>query len=296
MLAWAIASESRELIVVGLTIGSLYALVAVGYTLIYGVLRFINFAHGEVYAVGAYCAFIAGSQLSQSLWLIVVAGALGGAIVGGVSYRFVYRPLSDLPNLLLLATSIGLSVVLRNSLSLGFGVQFTGLDIESTPVRLWGSLTVPSGYVNVLIATLLMSAVLWYLVERSPWGIELRAVAADRKAAEVRGVDTVRVTSLAFVVAGAYAGVAGALANQITKLSPDMGVATGLKAFTAAVLGGIGSVQGSVLAGFVLGVFEALVAGYIGSEYRDALVFSILLVALLVRPHGLLGRSPGRDT
>jgi len=279
-----------ELIILGFCLGGLYALVAAGYSLVYGVLRFINFAHGEVFTIGAYFAYVAWHYLGISFPLaLILIGAAGGAAVAALVERVVYRPLSHTSNLLLLVTSIGVSIILRNLVSILFGDQFRSLRPPSA-IRLipLGSLQIPVSELYALVGVAIMGAALWLLIWKTDLGLKIRAVANSRDSSKAIGINIPRVVSSAFVIGGAYAGSSGVFAGMISELTPQMGVLVGIKAFTIAVIGGIGNVTGSIITGFVVGILEALAIGYFGAAYRDTLVFTVLVVALLIRPKGIL--------
>jgi branched-chain amino acid transport system permease protein len=280
-----------ELIIVGICLGGLYALIAIGYSLIYGVLKFINFAHGEFFAFGAYCAYVGGHYFRLPFPLTLVVGALGGALVAIAVERWIYRPVGHTSNLLLLVTSIGVSVILRNSLSILFGDQFKTLrsDVESIPIEI-ASLRITWNQLYSLIGVLFMWLFLWIIIWKTRLGLRIRAVANNRESAQASGIDVQRVVACAFLIGGAYAGMAGVFAGMIAELTPQMGILVGIKAFTAAVIGGIGNLTGSIIAGLTLGVAEALAVGFFGTQYRDTFVFALLLVALLIRPEGIIAK------
>jgi branched-chain amino acid transport system permease protein len=279
-----------DLLLAGVCLGALYALVAVGYTLIYGVLRFINFAHGEYYAWGAYSAFVLCHYSGLAFPWTIPAGVLGGAAVAAGIDRVAYRPLRNGSPILLLASSIGASIVLRNTLAIVFGDNFVTVRpagdacVIQTPL-----IPILCGQVYVLVGAVASSICLWWLLYYTPLGLDIRAVAVDRKAAAAKGLDVVQIQSRTFLLGGAYAGLAGTLATTITELTPQMGIAVGLKAFTVAILGGIGSVLGSLGAGLALGISESLITGFFGTEYRDTCVALFLLVALFLRSLTPLG-------
>jgi branched-chain amino acid transport system permease protein len=278
-----------ELLVAGICLGGLYALVAIGYSLIYGVLKLINFAHGEFFACGAYCAYLSSVHLGLPFPATLIAGTAGGAVIAWAVERWAYRPVGHTSNLLLLVTSIGISVVLRNLLSILFGDQFRTLRTGAGACYVdIGISRIVCEQVYILAGLLLMGILLWVLIWKMRFGLRIRAVANNREAATVGGVNVQNVITSAFVIGGAYAGLAGVFAGMLTELTPQMGSLMGIKAFTAAVVGGIGNITGSIFAGLLLGILEALAIGFLGTQYRDTYVFVILLIALLLRPEGLI--------
>jgi branched-chain amino acid transport system permease protein len=290
----------------GLTTGALYALVALGFSMVYGVLKLLNFAHGDLYMVGAYIGFFViqwfgGAQhLSIAVpLLLVIMFVLAAGLVGGLGVaieRFAYRPLRDAPRIAPLITAIGVSFFLESSALLLFGAQYRVYNTAdfislSSGIQI-GSVTIDSVQILVLVLGVVLMAGLQLLVNRTRLGRQVRAVAADREAAEMLGINVNFVITATFFLGSALAGVAGIMGgllfNQVTS---TIGFIAGLKAFTAAVVGGIGSIPGAMLGGLVIGVAESFVTGYISSTYSNLIVFGILIVVMLLRPTGLLGRA-----
>ena len=290
----------------GLTTGALYALVALGFSMVYGVLKLLNFAHGDLYMVGAYIGFFViqwfgGAQhLSIAVpLLLVIMFVLAAGLVGGLGVaieRFAYRPLRDAPRIAPLITAIGISFFLENAALLLFGAQFRVYNTAdfislSSGIQI-GSVTIDSVQILVLVLGVVLMAGLQLLVNRTRLGRQMRAVAADREAAEMLGINVNFVITATFFLGSALAGVAGIMGgllfNQVTS---TIGFIAGLKAFTAAVVGGIGSIPGAMLGGLVIGVAESFVTGYISSTYSNLIVFGLLIVVMLLRPSGLLGRA-----
>ena len=290
----------------GLTTGALYALVALGFSMVYGVLKLLNFAHGDLYMVGAYIGFFViqwfgGSQhltIAVPL-LLVIMFVLAAGLVGGLGVaieRFAYRPLRDAPRIAPLITAIGVSFFLESSALLLFGAQYRVYNTAdfislSSGIQI-GSVTIDSVQILVLVLGVVLMAGLQLLVNRTRLGRQMRAVAADREAAEMLGINVNFVITATFFLGSALAGVAGIMGgllfNQVTS---TIGFIAGLKAFSAAVVGGIGSIPGAMLGGLVIGVAESFVTGYISSTYSNLIVFGILIVVMLLRPSGLLGRA-----
>ncbi len=289
----------------GITTGALYALVALGFSMVYGVLKLLNFAHGDLYMIGAYIGFfviqIFGGPASLSIavplllliMFVVAAGLVGG--LGVAIERFAYRPLRDAPRIAPLITAIGVSFFLESSALLLFGAQYRVYNTSefislSSGIRI-GSVTIDSVQILVLVLGLVLMIGLRMLVNRTRLGKQMRAVAADREAAEMLGINVNFVITATFLLGSALAGIAGVMGGLLfNTVTSTIGFIVGLKAFTAAVVGGIGSIPGAMLGGLVIGVAESMVTGYISSTYTNLIVFGLLIVVMLVRPSGLLGR------
>ncbi len=294
--------EFLQQLVNGLVWGSAYALIALGYTMVYGILRLINFAHGEVYTTGAYSAlFIAGGLTAAGIpvaqspaWaLVVLVGAMAAAgLLGFLIERLAYRPLRTAPRLTLLITAIGVSLFLQNVTQLAFGSEPRSFPeiIPSAPLVTVGSVTLSNQQAIIVAVSAVLALVLQLIVHRTTIGRAMRAVSYDREAAALMGISVNRVISFTFVLGSALAAAAATLiALNNPLVTPTMGVQPGLKAFVAAVLGGIGNIYGAMAGGLVMGVAEVMIVGYGSSGYRDGIVFAILIVVLLVRPTGLFG-------
>ena len=290
----------------GLTTGALYSLVALGFSMVYGVLKLLNFAHGDVYMIGAYIGFFViqwfgGAAnvgipvpLLLAIMFLLAAGVSGG--LGVAIERFAYRPLRDAPRIAPLITAIGISFFLESSALLLFGAQYRVYNTSefislSSGIRI-GSVTIDTVQIMVLVLSAALMAGLQLLVNRTTWGKQVRAVAADREAAEMLGINVNFTISMTFFLGSALAGVAGVMGgllfNQVTN---TIGFIIGLKAFTAAVVGGIGSLPGAMLGGLLIGLAESFTIGYISSTYSNLLVFALLIIVMLVRPSGLLGQA-----
>jgi branched-chain amino acid transport system permease protein len=290
----------------GLTTGALYALVALGFSMVYGVLKLLNFAHGDLYMIGAYIGFFViqwfGGSTALTIpvpLLLVIMFVLAGGLVGGLGVaieRFAYRPLRDAPRIAPLITAIGISFFLENSALLLFGAQ---PRIYNTPnfisyssgIQI-GSVTIDSVQILVLVLGLILVVGLQQVVNRTRLGKQMRAVAADREAAEMMGINVNFTISATFFLGSALAGIAGVMGGLLfNQVTATIGFIVGLKAFTASVVGGIGSLPGAMLGGLLIGVAESFITGYISSTYTNLLVFALLIVVLLVRPSGLFGRA-----
>jgi branched-chain amino acid transport system permease protein len=292
----------------GLTEGSTYALIALGYTLVYGVLKLLNFAHGDVFMVGSFIGFgvlqLLGGSSDPAVptWLLITTitvAAMGGCAVLGVAIeRFAYRPLRDAPRIAPLISALGVSFLLANSMQLLFGAQqrdysmfslhsgslfFEGFDIEDVHVPAIRIIT-------ILVAFFLMIA-LWLMVTKTRTGKAMRAVSFDREAAAMMGIDIDRVIVFTFVLGSALAGAAGVMFALRVPTTASIGFLAGLKGFTAAVIGGIGSIPGAMAGGLILGLAEAYTAGYWTTTWSDLAIFSVLITFMLFRPSGLFGRA-----
>jgi branched-chain amino acid transport system permease protein len=274
--------------------------------MVYGVLKLLNFAHGDLYMIGAYVGFFViqwfGGPSALTIpvpLLLLVMFVLAAGLVGGLGVaieRFAYRPLRDAPRIAPLITAIGISFFLENAALLLFGAQFrvynTADFISLSSGITIGSVTIDSVQIMVLVLGLLLTVGLRELVNRTKLGKQMRAVAADREAAEMMGVNVNFTIAATFFLGSALAGVAGVMGGLLfNQVTPTIGFIVGLKAFTAAVVGGIGSLPGAMLGGLLIGVAESMITGYISSTYTNLFVFALLIVVMLVRPSGLLGRA-----
>ena len=284
----------------GLAIGGVYALVALGYTMVYGVLRLINFAHGELFTLGAYLGFTfltsaaLGPRLASGWGLLALALLVAGlvAVSGALLERAAYRPLREAPRLSAVVSALGASIFLQNALMLVWGARFQVYPDEALPTSALtlGGTRVPVVRLAVILVSLALMALLWLFVNRTRMGTAIRAVALDRDAARLCGVDVDRVVRTVFLVGPALGGVAGLMVGlTYGQIGFTMGWSYGMKAFTAAILGGIGNVPGAMLGGFLLGLAESLGSAYVSSAWKDAIAFVVLIVVLLVRPTGILG-------
>jgi branched-chain amino acid transport system permease protein len=283
----------------GLSLGSIYALIALGYTMVYGVLRLINFAHGDVYMVGAYVGYylsrkLKGDEPSLVGALVVMLGAmLVCAVLGVIIERFAYRPVRRAARLTLLITAIGVSLFIENGAQLVFGPDpkfFPSLAPRADFIV--GGVRLTSEQLTVIAVSFILMLLLRFFILKTRTGKAMRAVSFNLDAAKLMGISTDRIIAITFGLGSALAAAAGVLIGmQIPKIDPLMGIIYGLKAFVAAVLGGIGNVPGAVLGGLLIGTSEVMVVGYLSSTYRDAIAFGILILVLLLRPQGILGRT-----
>jgi branched-chain amino acid transport system permease protein len=298
MKGWCM-SEFIQQIINGLAWGSIYALIALGYTMVYGVLRLINFAHGDVYMVGALAGYYAAHWLTQNLghanFVLVLCFSMAiCAALGALIERIAYKPLRQSPRITALITAIGVSLFLEYAGQLLFGAdpKFFPPLIEDRVVVHWGPLVINKIQAIIFVVSLgLMGAIQW-IVLKTRLGKAMRAVSFSHTASQLVGIHLDAVISFTFVMGSALAGAGSVLVSLSNpKVEPLMGIMPGLKAFVAAVLGGVGNIPGAWVGGLLMGILETFVVGYISSTYRDALAFVLLIVILLVKPSGLFGKS-----
>ena len=290
----------------GVVTGALYALVALGFSMVYGVLKLLNFAHGDLYMVGAFIGYFViqwfGGPTSLTVpvpLLLLIMFVLAAGVVGGMGVaieRFAYRPLRNAPRIAPLITAIGISFFLENAALLLFGAQYRIYNTSefislSSGIRI-GSVTIDSVQILVLVLGIALMAGLRQLVNQTKLGKQMRAVAADREAAEMLGINVNFTIAATFFLGSALAGIAGVMGGLLfNQVYATIGFIVGLKAFTAAVVGGIGSLPGAMLGGLLIGLAESFTIGYISSTYSNLLVFLLLIAVMLVRPSGLLGQA-----
>jgi branched-chain amino acid transport system permease protein len=297
-------------LVSGVTHGAVYALIALGYSMVYGILKLLNFAHGDIYMVGAFIGLglisvFGGPEalavnVALLLFLMFLCSMLGGGLLGVMVERFAYRRLRNAPRIAPLITALGVSFFLENAAQLVLGAQqqsYNSFSWKNEPIALNG-FTLPAdarisyAQVIVVVGTIVLMIFLTLFVQRTQTGKAMRATSFDREAASMMGIDVDRVIVVTFFIGSALAGAAGVF-NCIAyqQVWPYMGFQAGLFAFTAAVVGGIGNLPGAVLGGVLIGLAESFATGYISSTFQQAIVFAILIAVMLVRPSGLLGRA-----
>lgn len=279
----------------GLQLGLVYALIALGYTMVYGIVKLINFAHGDVFMVGAFVGYFGFAHWGLPLPVAILFSMLTCAILGVVIERLAYRPLRYAPKIMALISAIGVSFFLEYfcSLRFVFGPDYRVVErpIQTVTWHL-GGVTVTNLQLIITVTVVAMLIFLQYVVFRTKVGAAMRTVSYDHDAARLMGVDVDRTISITFALGSAMAALGGVLyAIAYPQIQPFMGIMPGLKAFTAAVLGGIGLIPGAVLGALIMGQVETMTAAYISSQLRDAIVFVILIIVLLVRPCGILGRT-----
>ncbi len=276
----------------GLQLGSIYALVALGYTMVYGIILLLNFAHGDIIMFGSYVAWIALVQLGLNPALAVLLAIFGCVVLGVLIDKVAYAPLREAPRLSILITAIGVSYLLENGvqLLLGADAKVVPSIIDLGTVQVFGSTLSGTALLTVAV-TIVATVVLTLLVQKTRLGKAMRAVSEDMGAARLMGVNVNSTISFTFAVGSALAGIAAILYSMAyQQVSPTMGVMLGTKAFVAAVLGGIGSIPGAVIGGLIVGFSEVFVAAFGLSVWQDAVVFLLLILVLVVKPTGLLGR------
>jgi branched-chain amino acid transport system permease protein len=288
-------------LIIGIQVGALYALIAVGYTMVYGVLRLINFAHGDVYMMGAFIGLTICSRMGFAtaatpggFAMVFVMTLAACAILGVIIERFAYRPLRGAPRITALITAIGVSLLLEAIAQLFWGAapQFFPTMFALKPVVI-GPIQLSSNYLVILFASVLLMTGLWYVVTRTRLGKAMRAASWDRDAAALMGINVNQVISFTFALGSALAAAAGLMVTAMTnvKIDPYIGVLPGLKAFVAAVLGGIGSIPGALIGGLVMGIAETFVGASKYSTWRDAIAFLLLILILIFKPTGITGKA-----
>ena len=277
----------------GIILGSIYALLALGYTMVYGIIKLINFAHGDIYMMGAFVGYYAINSLKMNFWIALVFSMIVCAILGVVIEFLAYRPLRNSTRISALITAIGVSFFLEYIM-----VYFVGADTRSFPQSIkmhtyhLGSISVTNVQLLILVVALVLMVALQLIVKKTKMGKAMRAVSVDSDAAELMGINVNNTISFTFALGSSLAGAAGVLIGfYYNSIEPLMGMTPGIKAFVAAVLGGIGIIPGAALGGFVIGILETLSTAIGLSSYRDAIVYGVLIVILLLRPAGILGKN-----
>ena len=277
----------------GLQIGSIYALIALGYTMVYGIVKLINFAHGDIIMVGAYAALLAMTALGMPFYIAIVISMLVCVVVGVVIERVAYKPLRSSPRISSLITAIGVSIFLQNLAQTIFTATPKPFPtIFTVPPITVGGLNISFTTLLTIVVSLLLMALLQFIVRSTRTGKAMRAVSEDMGAAQLMGINVNNTISITFAIGCALAAIGAVLyCIAYPRVQPTMGSLPGLKAFIAAVLGGIGIIPGAMLGGLIMGVAESLTKGYISSQLADAVVYGILIIVLLVKPAGLLGKK-----
>lgn len=293
--------ELVQHIINGLNLGAIYALIALGYTMVYGVLQLINFAHSEVYMVGAFSAYYGARYThldSQPGWisffLTLLIAMICCSLLGLAIERFAYRPLRSAPKLNSLITAIGVSLFLQFSGQVLFGVdpKLFPPVLQDFPLFEWGQIQVQLFDVTIIAVSVIAMMILHYFIGHTKTGMAIRAVSFNQRAATLMGINANRIIAITFVIGSSLAGIGSVLVGlKYPKIEPLMGMLIGLKAFVAAVLGGIGSLPGAIAGGLLMGLSEEMVVAYISSTYRDALAFGLLILILLFKPSGLMGKK-----
>jgi branched-chain amino acid transport system permease protein len=279
----------------GISLGSIYAIIALGYTMVYGIARMLNFAHGDIIMVGGFAIFTIVSTMGLPPFLGILVAVAVCTVLGVTIERVAYRPLRGASSLAVLITAIGVSYLLQNMALLIFGSnarQFTSVVTLPNLKLADGALTISSVTIVTIISCIVIMAALTSFINKTKIGQAMLAVSEDNGAATLMGIDVNRTIAITFAIGSALAAIAGALlCSTYPSLTPYTGSMPGIKAFVAAVFGGIGSIPGALIGGILLGVIENLSKAYISSQLSDAIVFSVLIIVLLVRPTGILGRK-----
>ena len=283
----------------GIKLGSIYAVIAIGYSMVYGILKLINFAHGDLLTVGVYTMLVLMGFSGMPIWLVIIVGCLVSVVFGVTIERFVYRPLRGSGEETTLISSLAVSVLLQNLISLIFTPQKKAFHLPEflTQNHKFGPVTLSTMNILTMISIVVILLALTWMLKKTKLGMAMRACSDNLAASQLMGIKINTVVVAAFVIGSGLAALTGLmLAGEYKTIEPLMGFVPGLKAFCAAVLGGIGSLNGAVLGGFIIGIAEMLFAGLMPTEitaYRDAFIFLLLIVVLLVKPNGILGSSEG---
>ena len=287
-------SQVVQQLINGVSLGSIYALIALGYTMVYGNIKLINFAHGDIYMVGAYIGFFAVANAGLGIFPALVISMILTGLLGCLVERVAYKPLRHAPRISLLITAIGVSFFLEYASMLFVSPTprtFPEIFDSSVAYHI-GEFIVNGQQLLIFAITFVLTVLLTYIVQKTKIGKAMRAVSFDTETAQLMGIDANRVISATFGIGSALAAAGGVLVGvYYNSIDPLMGIMPGLKAFVAAVLGGIGSLPGAVVGGLILGVIEAFVSGFLSSTFRDAAAFAILILVLLFRPSGIFGRD-----
>ena len=279
----------------GVSIGAVYAIIALGYTMVYGIAKMLNFAHGDVIMVGAYMSYSVTSYMGLPTAVAILVAVVVCTLLGVLIEGLAYKPLRGVPSLAVLITAIGVSYFLQNAAQLIWGSapkNFKSIVTMSPVVLFNGQLTITGEVIYTIVASALIMVVLTLFINKSRMGKAMRAVSEDRAAAQLMGINVNQTISTTFAIGSALAAVAGVLlCSTVPTLMPTTGSMPGIRAFTAAVFGGIGSIPGAMLGGILLGIIETFSKAYLSTQFSDAIVFLVLIVILLVKPAGLLGKQ-----
>lgn len=286
-------TQFLQQVVNGLSIGSVYALIALGYTMVYGIIKLINFAHGEIFMFGAYVGMLLISQLNFPIYLAFPVSMILTAIFGVIIERVAYKPLRKSTRVAALITAIGVSFLIQNVMLLIMGANIYAFPqvIVNTQYVFFG-IRFDTLRITIFFTAIALMIALTFVVQKTKIGRAMRSVAVDKDAAALMGVNVDNTITMTFAIGSALAAAAGIMVGLLyIKVTPFMGFTPGIKAFVAAVLGGIGIIPGAMLGGFAIGLIETLVAGYGSTLYKDAVVYGILIIVLIFKPSGLLGKN-----
>lgn len=286
-------TEFFQQLVNGLSIGSIYALIALGYTMVYGIIKLINFAHGDIYMLGAYVGFISIAQLHLGFFPALLLAMVVCGVLGVIIERIAYKPLRNATRIAALITAIGVSYFLEYSTQkiMGPGVKTYPSVLGNQTFHVFG-IQIQMQQIYILAITIILMLALQFIVRKTKIGRSMRAVSVDADAAKLMGINVDATISYTFAIGSALAGAGGVLVGMYyNTINPLMGMVPGIKAFVAAVFGGIGIIPGAMFGGFFIGIVEALVTAYGSSLYKDAVVYAILILILIIKPAGLLGKN-----
>lgn len=287
-------TQFLQQLVNGLSLGSIYALIALGYTMVYGIIKLINFAHGDIYMLGAFTAFYATTVFHLNFFLALLVAMVLCGVLGVLIERIAYKPLRHATRITALITAMGVSYILEYTTQYfaGSEVKTFPEDVLNNAVFQIGGIQISQQQIYIIAVTLILMLALTYIVGRTRMGRAMRAVSVDEKAGELMGISVDRTISFTFLLGSVLAGAAGVLVGvYYNSINPLMGMVPGLKAFIAAVFGGIGIIPGAMIGGFAIGIAETMVVAYGSSLYRDAIVYVILILILIIKPAGLLGKN-----
>lgn len=278
--------------ITGVSLGGIYALIALGYTMVYGIAKMLNFAHGDVIMIGGYIAFVAMSSMHTSVFLAITMSIVVCIILGVLIEKVAYKPLRSASPLAILITAIGVSYLLQNVALLIFGSAAKSFNSVVPKFKLNTAVNITGETIVTIIVTVIIAVLLTLFVNKTKSGKAMRAVSEDKGAAQLMGINVDNTISLTFAIGSGLAAVASILlCSTYPQISPYTGAMPGIKAFTAAVFGGIGSIPGAMIGGIILGIIESLSKAYISSQLSDAIVFAVLILILLIKPTGLLGKK-----
>ncbi|WP_206459495.1 branched-chain amino acid ABC transporter permease [Anaerovorax sp. IOR16] len=285
--------QLMQQIVNGISLGSIYALIALGYTMVYGIIKLINFAHGDIYMIGAYIGYAAITFAHLGFFPAMVISMIACGLLGVITEKVAYKPLRNASRIAVLITAIGVSLLMEYVM-----MFFVSPDVRSYPAVLnnkvfhIGNVIVNTQQIYIIVTAIVLMVVLQFIVHKTKVGKAMRAVSIDKDAAELMGIKVDQTISYTFAIGSAMAGAAGVLVGlYYNSIDPLMGIMPGLKAFVAAVFGGIGIIPGAMLGGLSIGVIETMVSGYGSSLFKDAVVFAILILILILKPAGILGKN-----
>jgi len=288
--------EFMQQLVNGLSLGAIYALIALGYTMVYGIIMLINFAHGDIMMVGAYVGFFSITVLGSNVVVAMLFAMIACAVLGVVIEKVAYKPLRNSTRIAALITAIGMSLLLEYLTIFLLTPQQRVFPRDVFPMHNYhlGGLVLSNKDIFVILSAIVLMIILQFIIRRTKTGKAMRAVSLDQEAAVLMGVNVDKTISITFAIGSALAAAAGVMIGiYYGTINPLMGIIPGLKAFVAAVLGGIGIIPGAMVGGFVMGILETMVSGYGNSMYRDAVAFGVLILILLIKPTGLFGKNTG---